>query len=324
MELLLGNKGEKEMKIAIIGAGAMGSIYASFLSKNNEVLVIDLWEEHLKVIKNDGLRVSGFSGDNVVKNINVSSNVEDALGCELFVIATKASGVGIVASKLSKIINDDSLILTIQNGLGTGERIARYMPTDNILLGVAQGFGAAIKGPGHAHHNNMSMIRIGEMNGGITPRLEKLVKLWCDAGFNAKAFADIEQLIWEKFICNVAWSGSCSIFRKTIGEVMNSEHMLDIAKGCALEARKMGDLKNVNFTFENTVEYITEFGKKLLDSKPSMLQDLEAKKLCEIDAINGMVVSLGAIYNIKTPYNSVVTSLIKAQELEYKAKTYIN
>ncbi len=317
MGLLLGNKGEKEMKIAIIGAGAMGSIYASFLSKNNEVLVIDLWEEHLKVIKNDGLRVSGFSGDNVVKNINVSSNVEDAQRCELFVIATKASGVGIVASKLSKIINDDSLILTIQNGLGTGERIARYMPTDNILLGVAQGFGAAIKGPGHAHHNNMSMIRIGEMNGGITPRLEKLVKLWCDAGFNAKAFADIEQLIWEKFICNVAWSGSCSIFRKTIGEVMNSEHMLDIAKGCALEARKMGDLKNVNFTFENTVEYITEFGKKLLDSKPSMLQDLEAKKLCEIDAINGMVVSLGAIYNIKTPYNSVVTSLIKAQELEY-------
>ena len=61
------------MKIAVIGAGAMGSIYASFLSKNNnEVLVIDIWEEHLEAIKNNGLRVSGFSGDNVVKNINVS------------------------------------------------------------------------------------------------------------------------------------------------------------------------------------------------------------------------------------------------------------
>ena len=70
-------------------------------------------------------------------------------------------------------------------------------------------------------------------------------------------------------------------------------------------------------TFENTVEYITEFGKKLLHSKPSMLQDVEAKKLCEIDAINGMVVTLGEKNNIKTPYNSVVTSLIKAQELKY-------
>ena len=71
------------MKIAVIGAGAMGSIYASFLSKNNnEVLVIDIWEEHLEAIKNNGLRVSGFSGDNVVKNINVSSNIGDAKGYE--------------------------------------------------------------------------------------------------------------------------------------------------------------------------------------------------------------------------------------------------
>ena len=149
------------MKIAIIGAGAMGSIYASFLAQNNnEVLAIDLWEEHLEAIRKDGLRVSGFSGDNVVKNINVSNNIEDAKGYELFIIATKASGVGSAASNLSKIISKNSLILTIQNGLGAGERIATFMPTDNILLGVAQGFGAAMVGPGHAHHNNMSMITV--------------------------------------------------------------------------------------------------------------------------------------------------------------------
>jgi len=309
---------EFKMKIAIIGAGAMGSIYASFLGKsNNEVLAIDLWEDHLKAIKDNGLRVSGFSGDNIVKNVKVSNNINDAKDYDLFVIATKASGVGPVASKLSKIISNQSLILTIQNGLGAGERIASFMPTDNILLGVAQGFGASMKGPGHAHHNNMSMIRIGEMNGGITPRLNNLVKIWCDAGFNAKAFEDIEQLIWEKFICNVAWSGSCSVFRKTLGQVMDNEHMFNIAKGCALEARQMGDLNKVNFTFDDTVEYITEFGKKLLNSKPSMLQDIEANRLSEVDAINGMVVTLGKDLGIETPYNTAVSSIIKAQEAEY-------
>ena len=306
------------MKIAVIGAGAMGSIYASFLAQNkNEVLAIDLWEEHLNVIRESGLRVSGFSGDKTVKNIKVSNDINDAKGYELFIIATKASGVGAVASKLSKIASKSSIILTIQNGLGAGERIASFMPTDNILLGVAQGFGAAMVGPGHAHHNNMSMIRIGEMNGGMTSRLETLVKTWCDAGFNAKAFDDIEQLIWEKFVCNVAWSGSCSIFRKTIGQVMESEEMFNIAKGCAIEAKKMGDIKKVNFTFDETVSYITEFGKKLLNSKPSMLQDVEAKRLSEIDAINGMVVTLGNQYDIETPYNTAVSSIIKAQEAEY-------
>jgi 2-dehydropantoate 2-reductase len=306
------------MKIAVIGAGAMGSIYASFLAQsNNDVLAIDLWEDHINAINTNGLRVSGFSGDKTVKNIKVSKDINDAKGYELFIIATKAAGVGPVASKLSKIVSKDSIILTIQNGLGAGERIASFMPSENILLGVAQGFGASMIGPGHAHHNNMSMIRIGEMNGGITQRLENLVQVWCDAGFNAKSFEDIEQLIWEKFVCNVAWSGSCSIFKKTLGQVMENEDMFNIAKGCALEARKMGDLRKVNFTFDDTVDYITEFGKKLLNSKPSMLQDVEAQRLSEIDAINGMVVTLGKEHNVETPYNSAVSSIIKAQEADY-------
>ena len=306
------------MKIAVIGAGAMGSIYASFLAQsNNDVLAIDLWEDHINAINTNGLRVSGFSGDKTVKNIKVSKDINDAKGYGLFIIATKAAGVGPVASKLSKIVSKDSIILTIQNGLGAGERIASFMPSENILLGVAQGFGASMIGPGHAHHNNMSMIRIGEMNGGITQRLENLVQVWCDAGFNAKSFEDIEQLIWEKFVCNVAWSGSCSIFKKTLGQVMENEDMFNIAKGCALEARKMGDLRKVNFTFDDTVDYITEFGKKLLNSKPSMLQDVEAQRLSEIDAINGMVVTLGKEHNVETPYNSAVSSIIKAQEADY-------
>ena len=98
---------------------------------------------------------------------------------------------------------------------------------------------------------------------------------------------------------------------------MSNKHMYNIAKGCALEAKKMGDLKNVNFTFDDTVNYITEFGKKLLNSKPSMLQDVEAKRLSEIDAINGMVVTLGIENNIDTPFNTAVTSIIKGQEADY-------
>ena len=76
--------------------------------------------------------------------------------------------------------------------------------------------------------------------------------------------------------------------------------------------------KNISFSFEDPVEYITEFGKKLLDSKPSMLQDVEAKRLSEIDAINGMVVTLGEENSIETPFNLAVSSIIKAYEEDYK------
>ena len=100
-------------------------------------------------------------------------------------------------------MREDSLILTIQNGLGAGERIAKFIDTKNVLLGVAEGFGASMKGPGHAHHNAMRQIRIGEMNGGMSERLQTLETVWKEAGFNANSFDDIHQLIWEKYICTV-------------------------------------------------------------------------------------------------------------------------
>src|SRR3546814_21156731 len=97
------------------------------------------------------------------------------------------------------------MIVTIQNGLGAAERIARSIDPKNVVIGVAGGFGASVRGPGHVHHNGMELIRLGEMTGPVTPRLEKVAKVWNDAGFRVKAFDDIDQLVWEKFVCNVTY-----------------------------------------------------------------------------------------------------------------------
>ena len=163
------------MKIAIIGVGAMGSVYAALLAEaGNKVYAVDLWQEHLNAINNHGLRLEGASGDRVVKNIIATPELSE-VGCsDLYVIATKASGVGAAARAIAPLMGPESLVLTIQNGLGAGERIAEHMPVENVLLGVADGFGASMKGPGHAHHSAMNLIRIGEMGGGMTKRLESL------------------------------------------------------------------------------------------------------------------------------------------------------
>ena len=129
------------MKIAVVGTGAMGSIYAGLLADaSHEVWAVDLWQEHLDVIAGDGLRVEGASGDRTVHGIRTSSKVSDAGICGLYIIATKASGVEAAARAVSKCMGPDSLVLTIQNGLGSGQRVARHMETNNVLLGVADGF----------------------------------------------------------------------------------------------------------------------------------------------------------------------------------------
>ena len=148
------------MKIAIFGVGAMGSVYAALLADGgHEVVAVDVWKEHVDAINRGGLRVEGASGDRTVTTIRATVDPAEAGQADLYIIATKASGVGSAARAIQPLMGPDSLVLTIQNGLGAGERIAEHMPTDNVLLGVAQGFGASMKGPGHAHHNGMSWIR---------------------------------------------------------------------------------------------------------------------------------------------------------------------
>lgn len=306
------------MKIAIVGCGAMGSIYAGlFRDGGHELWAIDLWQAHLDAINEHGLRVEGASGDRTVKGIHTSTNPLAAKDCDLYVIATKASGVGDAARGVASVMRPDSLVLTIQNGLGAGERIAEHMAADNVLLGVAEGFGASIKAPGHAHHNGMKLIRIGEMQGGMTERLRMIETLWQDAGFDVRAFDDIQQLIWEKFVCNVAFSAPCTAFQCTIGELMADDAAWSVAKACALEAFAVGRAQEVGFSYADAASYVTEFGQRMPNARPSMYLDHLARRPSEIDAINGMVPVLGKRLGIATPYNETLTALVKRREAEF-------
>jgi len=307
------------MKIAIIGAGAMGSVYAAFLAEaGNEVRAIDLWREHIDAITQHGLKVSGFSGERTVTGIKASADTADAHGCDLVVIATKASAVTSVAGSLQNQLRDDALILTIQNGLGAGERIRSSLDSANILLGVAGGFGASIPQPGHVHHNGMELIRLGEMDGGVTERLKRVASIWQTAGFNVQTYEDINQLIWEKFICNVGLSGAAAAFDRTIGEVMEDPLLWQIASRLAIEAFDAGRAKGVHFSFSDPVQYLKDFGSKMPGARPSMLLDLNAQRLTEVDAINGMVPQVAKAHGLTAPYNEVITALIKAKEAEFQ------
>jgi 2-dehydropantoate 2-reductase len=303
------------MKIAVVGVGAMGSVYAGLLADaGNEVWAIDIREDHLNAIREQGLRIEGASGDRIVKQLKVSTRATDAGSCDLVIIATKASGIESAARCISPLLHNDTLILTIQNGLGAAERICRHLPPDNILLGVAGGFGASLKAPGHVYHNGMELIRVGEMMGGLTSRVERVVDVWQAAGFTVKGYEDIQQLIWEKFVCNVTFSAPCTVFSCTIEEVMSNPHAWKIARGCGLEAYAVSQAKGISMSFDDPEKYITAFGQKLPKARPSMLLDHLERRPSEIDAINGMVPVVANEVGLRAPYNEVMTAIVKSRE----------
>ena len=305
------------MKIAIIGCGAMGSVYAALLADSgNDVWAIDTWEEHISAIKSNGLRVEGASGDRTVL-MNATTNASDAGECDLIIVATKASGVAAAAVAAKSIAGPNSIILTIQNGLGAAERIAESIDTNQVMIGVVGGFGASMKAPGHAHHNGMQLVRIGEMIGGVSDRLEKVVSAWDKAGFTAKGYPDIHQMIWEKFICNVTYSGPCALMNATIGQVQANSDSWSVALSCAREADAVARAKKINLGFDDVESYVRDFGANMPDARPSMLLDHMAQRPSEIDGINGAVPVEAEKIGMKAPINELVSGLIRGREANF-------
>ena len=306
------------MNILIYGIGAMGSIYASQLSKQgNKVFVIDKWEEHINEINKNGLKVEGASGNNIYKSLIASTKVPQNINFDIIVISTKASGVKNAASELRTIVKDNTIVISIQNGIGSSDEIGNHIPKKHLMTGVADGFGASIIKPGHIHHNAMKLIRFGELDGGITKRLNLIKDLWLKAGFNVAAYENINQLIWEKFICNVTFSAPCTVYNCSVGELIKNKSYWKVASGCTLEAYEISKLKGITLSFDKPLKYVKDFGEKMPNAKPSMLLDHLSKRKSEIDFINGRVELMGKEVGVKTPYNFILSSIVRNNELKF-------
>src|SRR5687768_1668379 len=246
------------MKIAIVGTGAMGSVYAAlFAAAGHEVWAIDRWQEHVDAMRSKGLRLEGASGDRTVK-VNATTNPADAGPCDLVVLATKAMHVAQAARTLEPLLRPSTPVLSIQNGLGGPETAAAVLGRERVMVGVVGGFGASMRAPGHAHHNGMELVRLGEFGGPITPRLKQVEDTWRSAGFRVKVFDDIDQLVWEKLICNCALSGPCAVSGLTTGELMADPDTAHISAACATEAFQVARRKGVKLGFDDPVAYTRE------------------------------------------------------------------
>ncbi len=302
------------MKIAIVGCGAMGSVYAGLLAAaGHEVWAVDSWREHVDAIRANGLRVEGASGDRTVR-LNATTAAADAGQCDLVIIATKARDVEAAARSAQAIVGPKTLVLSIQNGLGGPDTAAAVLGRERLAVGVVGGFGASMRGPGHAHHNGMELVRLGELAGPITPRLEAVAEVWRSGGFRVKCFDDIDQLVWEKLICNVCFSGTCALTERTISEVMNDADTWQVASGCAAEAFRVARKRGIKLGFDDPVAYVRDFGSKIPDARPSMLLDHLAKRCSEIDAINGAIPPAAKAVGLAAPYNEVISGLVRAKE----------
>src|SRR6266851_1604496 len=283
-------------KIAVVGCGAMGSVYAALMvDAGHEVHAVTLWPDHAEAMASRGLRCEGASGDRTVP-IHASTTTGGIGPCDLVIIATKSFDVEAAAHSCLPLLGPETIVQTIQNGLGSPEIAAPILGADRIAVGVVGGFGASIRAPGHAHHNGMEMIRFGAFAGLPKQLLQASAK------------------VWEKLIMNVAFSGTSCTTGLTVGEILGDADAWSVARGCAEEAIAVAKAANVRLNVGDPIEHIRKLGGKIPDARPSMLLDYNAGRRCEVDAINGAIPRVGKPLGVVTPINDAVVGIIRARE----------
>lgn len=301
------------MKVAIIGCGAMGSIYAAKLAAaGNDVLVVDRHQRGIDQISRHGLRVTGPDYDQTVQLRASTEALAEPM--DLIVLAVKAADVRTAARQALPMLGEDTPVLTIQNGLGSADTVAGIVGEQRLAVGIASGFGAARVAPGHVRHNAMRAMRFGAYSALPQTTVEAVARIWAEAGFDAAAVTDIAAMQWEKLICNVAYSAPCALTGMTVGQLMDDPEMGPVSRAAAREAWRVAFASDININVADPVEHVRAFGAGMPDAKPSALLDHEARRISEIDVINGAVPRQGARVGVETPVNATLTALVKTVE----------
>lgn len=306
-------------KVSIVGCGAMGSVYAGLMaSAGHEVHAVTPWKEHVDAINANGLRMSGYSGDRVVRLASASTGTENIGVCDLVIIATKAFDVEAAATSVAPLLSRDTVVQTIQNGLGSPERVAGHVNPDQLAVGVVGGYGASLPEWGYVHHNGLAVTWFGAYAGLPRDRLEASAEVWRSSGFEVALHDDVASMVWKKVIMNVAYSGTSALTELTIGEIIEHPDAWHIAAGCSLEAINVAQRLGVKLDLPDPIAHVRALGGKIPGARPSMLLDLQAGRRCEVDAINGAITRLGKEHGVPTPVNDVVVALVRARESRAK------
>ena len=304
------------MKVAIVGCGAMGSVYAGLLAgAGNEVMVVDRWQAHVDAIRTQGLRVEGASGDRVVQLQAYTQAPVQAM--DLVIIAAKAVQVGDAAHETKKLLGPQTVVLTIQNGLGSADTVAEIVGKERLVVGIAAAFGASLRGPGHAHHNSMNAVKMGAYADLAPARVEEVATLWRGAGFTADAVNNVAAMQWEKLICNVAFSAPCALTGLTVGQAMDDPDMGPTGLAAAVEAWKIALARKVPISVTDPEAHVRAFGERVRTARPSVLLDHDVRRPSEIDVINGAVPREAAKCGQFAPVNATLTALVRQRERNF-------
>ena len=300
------------MKIAIIGAGAMGSIYGGHLSLNNDVYLIDTNETIINYINENGLTLDEDGKSNIYKPKAVT-NSKEMPAMDLVILFVKSLYSRVALEENKNIIGKDTYLMTLQNGSGHEDILEEFVDKSHIIIGTTEDNGAVL-GAGHIRRGGVGNTNIGMLIDDNAGFLNQVKSAFDCCGFNVKIHNNIQQLIWNKLFTNVSLSAVTGILQVKIGYIRSNEYALNMTKALIHEAVEVANKLGLDADEEKITQDVENVTVKSPEGITSICADLCAGRKTEVDTISGSVVRAANKAGIKVPTHEFVVNMIHAME----------
>jgi 2-dehydropantoate 2-reductase len=326
------------MKITVIGAGAIGGMLGARLAlANHDVTFVEKNQAHADAIRTNGFTIETDGEEVVAKNVSVTDDLKTPGPQDLVVVAVKANQITSLFPDMKALLGPNTIVMTVQNGVpwwyfqklggkydgraikavdpdGT---IEANIPTDRII-GCIVYPAAEITKPGYVHVVEGNRFSVGELDGSKTERVENLAKMLIEAGFKSFVLDDIRAEIWLKLWGNLSFNPISALTGATLAGICRDPGTRQLAADMMAEAQTIGE--KLGIVFRHTIEKRLAGAEAVGEHKTSMLQDVEAGRRLEIDALVGAVVELGVLTETPTPHIDAVYACVKLLDANLAAK----
>lgn len=309
------------MRIAVFGAGGVGGYFGGRLAQAGEAVTFVARGEHLRAIREHGLRVDSLQGDFVVHPAPATDQPAEVGPVDAVLVGVKAWQVRAAAEAMRLLVGPETFVVPLQNGVDAPDELATVLGREHVLGGFCRII-ALIAGPGHVRHaGGQPYVAFGELDNRHTERVERLRAAFSRAtGLTVEVPADIRAAMWEKFLTITSFSGVGAVTRAPIGVIRSVPETREMMVGVMREIIAVANARGIPLG-EDVVQRVLAFRDSLPPgATASMQRDLMDGQPSELEWQNGAVVRLGREVGVETPLNAFIYHSLLPQELKARGK----
>ncbi|MBU6479711.1 MAG: 2-dehydropantoate 2-reductase [Nitrospirae bacterium] len=295
-------------QILMVGGGSVGGFFGAHLAKNNPNVSFLLRPKTLAAVKQDGLTIRSANGTFTV-HPPAASDPRELPKPDLIILSVKAYDLDEVMAQLDPVLTDQTVILTLQNGVDTEDRLIARLKRDCVVGGVAFIY-SKIAAPGVIDHYKKGAVAIGELMGHKSPRLLAIAEIFKQAGIPCQLTDDVRKSKWEKMCWNCVFNPLTVMIDDKVAKALDHPEMLRVIHQIVGEVMAVAAAVKVSLA-PDMAEKVVRWTQEIRDIHTSMYDDWKAGRPTEIDFLNGYVAKVAREFGIPTPVNDLLTAVIK-------------